>query len=82
VDGQIAMRWDLMEAEAGAPCTVQVPAEGYLPADMQPWGEMLLRVYAIPTSNDTILLMVGSDAVNFAAVSAATDTLVRSMNFE
>jgi hypothetical protein len=49
---------------------------------MQPWGEMLLRVYAIPTSNDTILLMVGSDAVNFAAVSAATDTLVRSMNFE
>jgi hypothetical protein len=41
----------------------------------------LARAYAIPTGDDTILLFVGSDGVNWEAVQNAVDELVRSIDF-
>jgi hypothetical protein len=75
VDGRTALRWDLVESVEDAGCSVAVPANASL------WGEMLIRVYAIPTSDDTILLIGGSDMVNFTAVSTVMDEIVRSMDF-
>lgn len=75
VDGRTALRWDLGESVEDAACLINLPATG------ETWGEMLLRVYAIPTGDDTILLIGGSDMVNFDAVSDAMDDIVRSMKF-
>ena len=75
VDGRTALRWDLGESVEDAACLINLPATG------ETWGEMLLRVYAIPTGDDTILRIGGSDMVNFDAVSDAMDDIVRSMKF-
>jgi hypothetical protein len=69
VDGRLARRWDLLESEEDRGCG------GWFGSDM------LMRVYAIPTGDDTMLLIGGSDAVNFAAVSTVMDEIVRSMDF-
>jgi hypothetical protein len=82
VDGRLATRWDLAESAEDVDCNPQVPARGNLPNGEEPWGEMLLRVYAIPTGDDTILLIGGSDAVNFETVAEIMDGIVRTMDFQ
>ena len=42
----------------------------------------MLRVYAIPTGDDTILAMVSSDPQSEAAVLANADGLIESLEFE
>jgi hypothetical protein len=74
-DVRTALRWDLTESVEDLGCHIRLPVGG------SSWGEMLLRVYAIPTGDDTILLIGGSDMVNFEAVSAVMDGIVRSMDF-
>jgi hypothetical protein len=75
VDGRMALRWDLLESPRDLHCRIRVPAG-------QPWTEMLVRIYAIPTGDDTILLIGGSDMVNFEAVADVMDGIVRTMDFQ
>lgn len=73
VDGRTALRFDLLESEA--PCDgTRLPLGGYYPYSS--------RAYAIPTGDDTILIVFGSDGVNWEAVKAAVEALVLSMDFE
>ena len=70
VDGRTALRFEI-DAES---CRMApLPAGGL-------YG-YLMHAYAIPTGDDTILLVGGSDAVNDEAVKAAMDAFVRSMDF-
>ena len=74
VDGRTALRFDLAEAVAIEPCNGgRLPAGGFFP--------YAARAYAIPTGDDTILLVGGSDGVNWEAVGAAMESFVRSMDF-
>jgi hypothetical protein len=74
VDGRIALRFDIGDVST-KPCVVgRLPPGGYY--------SYLMRAYAIPTGDDTILLVVGSDGVNWEAVKAAVEAFVRSMDFE
>jgi len=73
VDGRTALRFDI--GESATPCPgSRLPAGGY-------YGYRS-RAYAIPTGDDTILLVGGSDEVNYEAVKAAMEAFVRSMQFE
>jgi hypothetical protein len=76
VDGRTALRFDLSENAAPIGCVegARFPAGGYFPYAM--------RAYAIPTGDDTILIVFGSDGVNWAAVKAWAEAFVRSMDFE
>jgi hypothetical protein len=74
VDGRTALRFDL--GDGASPCHgARLPAGG----NFEPY---LMRAYAIPTGDDTILLVTGSDDSNYEAVKAAVEALVRSMDFE
>jgi hypothetical protein len=70
VDGRTALRVDL---DAESCRSTRLPLGGYY--------SYLMRAYAIPTGDDAILLIGGSDAVNVEAVKAAMDAFVRSMHF-
>jgi hypothetical protein len=74
VDGRTALRFDIDDAFPNPPCTSgRLPAGGFFPYSA--------RAYAIPTGHDTILLIGGSDGVNWVAVGAAMESFVRSMDF-
>ena len=72
VDGRTALRFDI-DAER-CDDMARLPLGGL-------YG-YLMRAYAIPTGDDTILLVGGSDGVNYEAVKAAMDAFVRSMDFQ
>jgi hypothetical protein len=73
IDGRIALRFDIDERQAGPACHEgRLPPGGY-------FGHAHVA-YAIPTGDDTILVIGGGD--DLEGTRAVIDAFVRSMDFQ